>query len=133
MLQPYGTQIDRQGHFGVYQVAYTYASLKDLFGNYAQLKVKGITPYWSVHHGLTVSMHCADPDGNQLEFQVDAFDSTEEANAFMCGPTNAANPIGVECDPEEWLARIQAGAPLSDFLVRRVHEPRLPIRGARAG
>jgi hypothetical protein len=48
----------------------------------------------------------------------------------MCGPTNAANPIGVEYDPEEWLARMQAGAPTSDFLVRRVHEPMSPIRGA---
>jgi catechol-2,3-dioxygenase len=130
VLQPDGAETDRQGLIGVDHVAYTYASLDDLFENYAQLKAKGISPYWCVHHGVTVSMYYADPDGNQMEFQVDAFDSTEEANAFMCGPINAANPIGVEYDPEDWLARTRAGVPLPDFLVRRVHEPMSAIRGA---
>ena len=130
VLQPAGTDTDRQGLIGVDHVAYTYASLADLFENYAQLKAKGITPYWCVHHGVTVSMYYADPDGNQMEFQVDAFGSSEEANAFMCGPINTANPVGVEYDPDEWLARMRAGVPESEFLVRRVHEPASPIRGA---
>jgi catechol-2,3-dioxygenase len=133
VLQPNGTETDKQGLIGVDHVAYTYASLKDLFENYAQLKAKDITPYWCIHHGVTVSMYYADPDGNQMEFQVDTFGSNEEANAFMWGSINAANPIGVEYDPEEWLARMQAGAPLSVFLVRRVHEPMSPIRGAMEG
>jgi catechol 2,3-dioxygenase-like lactoylglutathione lyase family enzyme len=130
VLQPDGTETDKQGLIGVDHVAYTYGSVKDLLENYVYLKAKGIKPYWCIHHGVTVSMYYADPDGNQMEFQVDAFDSNEEANAFMCGPTNAANPIGVEYDPEEWLARMQAGVPTSDFLVRRGHEPMSPIRGA---
>jgi catechol-2,3-dioxygenase len=133
VLQPDGTETDKQGLIGVDHVAYTYASLQDLFENYTQLKAKGITPYWCIHHGVTVSMYYADPDGNQMEFQVDAFDSNEEANAFMCSPINAANPIGVEYDPEEWWRRMQAGAPVSDFLVRRVHEPMSPIRGVMEG
>ena len=112
-------QTDKQGLIGVDHVAYTHASLDGLLGNYVQLKKQEILPYWCIHHGVTVSMYYADPDGNQMEFQVDAFDSNEDANAFMSGPINAANPIGVEYDPEEWLARMQDGAPLSDFLVRR--------------
>jgi len=132
VLQPDGIETDKQGLVGVDHVAYTYASLSDLFENYEQLKAKGITPYWCVHHGMTISMYYADPDGNQMEFQIDTFDSSEEANVFMCGPINAANPIGVEYDPEDWLTRMRAGAPLSDFLVRRVHEPMSPIRGALA-
>ena len=132
VLQPGGSEADRRGLVGVDHVAYTYASLKDLFDNYEQLKASGITPYWCVHHGMTISMYYADPDGNQMEFQVDTFGSSEEANAFMCGPINAANPIGVEYDPEDWLAQMRAGAPLSDFLVRRVHEPMSPIRGVLA-
>jgi catechol-2,3-dioxygenase len=130
VLQPDGGETDKRGLIGVDHVAYTYASLNDLFENYAQLKAKGITPYWCVHHGMTISMYYADPDGNQMEFQVDTFGSSEEANTFMCGPINAANPIGVEYDPEDWLARMRAGAPLSDFLTRRIHEPMSPIRGA---
>ena len=132
VLQPGGSEADKRGLVGVDHVAYTYASLKDLFDNYEQLKTRGITPYWCVHHGMTISMYYADPDGNQMEFQVDTFGSSEEANAFMCGPINAANPIGVEYDPEDWLARMRAGTPASDFLVRRVHEPMSPIRGALA-
>ena len=40
---------------------------------------------------------------------------------------------GVEYDPEEWLARLRAGAPASEFLLRRTDEPVSPIRGSFAG
>ncbi len=66
------------------------------------------------------------------EFQVDAFDTAEESNEFMCGPVNAANPVGVEYDPEDWLAQIRGGTPASDLLNRQVHEPLSPIRGVLA-
>ncbi len=133
VLKPDAPETERRGLIGVDHVAYTYGSLEDLFENYDQLKAKGIKPYWCVHHGVTISMYYADPDGNQMEFQVDAFDSSEEANAFMCGPINAANPIGVEYDPEDWLAQTRGGKPFSDFLKRRTHEPMSPIRGALSG
>ena len=64
---------DKRAAVGVDHVAYTVASLTDLLGNYAELKARDIAPYWCVHHGLTASMYYADPDGNQMEFQVDAF------------------------------------------------------------
>ncbi len=44
VLQPGGTDADKQGLIGVDHVAYTYASLTDLFENYAQLRAKGIAP-----------------------------------------------------------------------------------------
>ena len=132
ILQPEGTETERHGMIGVDHVAYTYASLRDLFENYAQLKARGITPYWCVHHGVTVSMYYGDPDGNQMEFQVESYGSNEEANAFMAGPHFAGNPIGVEYDPDDWLARLRAGAPVSDFLLRQVNEPVSPIRGSIA-
>jgi catechol-2,3-dioxygenase len=130
VLQPDGSESEKQGLIGVDHVAYTYRSLEDLLENYEQLKAKGIKPYWCVHHGVTVSMYYADPDGNQMEFQVDAFGSSAEANDFMCGPIMAANPVGVEYDPEDWLTQIRAGKSASDFLMREVHEPISPIRGA---
>jgi hypothetical protein len=117
---------------GVDHVAYTYASLNDLFENYAQLKAQGITPYWCIHHGFTVSMYYADPDGNQRSSQVDSYASNEDANAFMGGPHFAANPIGVEYDPELWLTKLRAGTPASEFLLRRTDEPISPIRGSFA-
>ena len=75
-------------------------------------------------------MYYADPDGNQMEFQVDCFDSSEAANAYMEGPHFAANPIGVEFDPDEWLSRLRSGTPPSEFLVRSTDEPVSPIRGS---
>ncbi len=129
-LQPGGAETEKQGVIGVDHVAYTYSSLDDLLENYAQLKARGITPYWCVHHGITVSMYYADPDGNQMEFQVECFESNDDANAFMSGPGFAENPIGVEYDPEDWLAQKKSGAPITSRLLRQMHEPVSPIRGA---
>jgi hypothetical protein len=117
---------------GVDHVAYTYPSLSDLLANYSQLKECGIEPYWCIHHGITVSMYYSDPDGNQMEFQVDSYTSNEEANAYMAGPHFAANPIGVEFDPDGWLARLRDGTPPSELLLRRTDEPISPVRGFMA-
>jgi hypothetical protein len=120
-------------HAGVDHVAYTYASLRDLFETYDRLKNLGIRPYWCVHHGITVSMYYADPDGNQMEFQVDSFTSNEDANAFMEGPHFGENPIGVEYDPDALLARLRAGEPEQAMLPRTVHQPVSELRGSIAG
>jgi catechol-2,3-dioxygenase len=130
VVLPERTELDRRGRIGVDHVAYTYGSLNDLLENYAQLKQQGITPYWCIHHGVTVSMYYADPDGNQMEFQVDSYPSNEEANAFMESPHFAANPIGVEYDPDEWIERIRSGTPASEFLMRQSDEPISPIRSS---
>jgi catechol-2,3-dioxygenase len=130
VLAPGDAAQDRRGAVGVDHVAYTYGSIGELLENYAQLRDAGIRPYWCIHHGMTVSMYYADPDGNQMEFQVDAMASNDEANAFMASPRFALNPIGVEYDPEEWLARRRAGEPDASFLVRTVDLPVSPVRGA---
>ncbi|MFO1329404.1 MAG: VOC family protein [Rubrivivax sp.] len=129
VLQPEGGESERRGVIGVDHVAYTYASLDDLLDNYVQLKAQGIRPYWCIHHGITVSMYYADPDGNQMEFQVDCYADADQANAFMEGPDFAINPIGVEYDPEDWLRRRAAGTPVAELLPRTVHLPVSPIRG----
>ena len=131
-FQPDGTETERQGAIGVDHVAYTYASLRDLLENYARLKEEGISPYWCIHHGISASLYYADPDGNQMEFQVDSYKTSEEANAFMNAYWDA-NPLGVEFDPDDWLSRLRAGTPESEFLQRRVHEPVSPLRGEIVG
>ena len=45
VLQPEGTDTNTLGVIGVDHVAYTYASLRDLFETYAKLKERGILPY----------------------------------------------------------------------------------------
>jgi len=65
-----------------------------------------------------------------MEFQVDCFASNDDANAYMYGPHFSVYPIGVEYDPEAWLARMRAGAPPSDFMTRPVDLPVSPVRAA---
>jgi len=132
VLVPGGDASASRRPVGVDHVAYTYSSVADLLDNHARLKEHGIVPYWCVHHGVTASMYYADPDGNQIELQVDAFRTNEEANDFMRSMLGV-NPIGVEFDPEDWQARLRAGAAPEDFLVRRAHEPISPVRGYLGG
>ena len=128
LFQPDGIDTERQGAIGVDHVAYTYASLHDLLETYARLKAQGLVPYWCIHHGISVSLYYADPDGNQMELQVDSFETSEEATAFM-HDYFSQNPLGVEFDPDDWLARLRAGTPESEFLRRQTHEPVSPLRG----
>jgi catechol-2,3-dioxygenase len=131
LIDPNGGGPDDRGLIGVDHVAYTYASLADLFDKYTELKARGITPYWSVHHGITVSMYYGDPDGNQMEFQVDSFADNDDANALMYR-SFGINPVGVEFDPDEWLADLQSGTPASDLLARKTDLPVSPVRNARS-
>jgi catechol-2,3-dioxygenase len=105
-----------RGDVGVNHTAYTYASLGDLLENYARLKQSGITPYWPIHHGVTLSLYYQDPDGNRMEFQVDCL-TAEEANTYMLSDAFAANPVGVEIDPETLLAQYRSGVPVEQLLL----------------
>ena len=89
--------------------AFTYASLDDLFAQYERMKAKGVSPYWTINHGMTLSAYYRDPDGNQVETQVDAM-TMSEADAFMCGPLFATNPIGIDVNFDELVSRYRAGA-----------------------
>ncbi len=54
-------------------------------------------------------MYYHDPDGNDIETQVDNFESADEANAFMRSEFFEMNPIGTDFDPEELVKRLEAG------------------------
>jgi catechol-2,3-dioxygenase len=119
-----------RGQPGMDHVAYGYRSLTELLGKYVELKAQGVMPYWTIHHGITVSLYYADPDGNQMEFQTDSYASNDAANAFMHGPHFGTNPIGVEFDPELMLARLSAGESESALLLRSEHLPVSEVRGS---
>ncbi|KAK8108099.1 Glyoxalase/Bleomycin resistance protein/Dihydroxybiphenyl dioxygenase [Apiospora kogelbergensis] len=97
---------------GMHHVAFGFPTLTDLADAYeyrAAAPGGGIKPYWCVNHGVTMSMYYTDPDGNRIEFQVDLFDTAEEANAYMASSAFAENPIGVEFDPDEFVRRVRSG------------------------
>jgi hypothetical protein len=66
---------------------------------------------------MTLSLYYQDPDGNRLEFQVDCC-TVEEANTFMLSDAFAANPIGIEIDPEALLTKYREGVPVEHLLVQ---------------
>jgi catechol-2,3-dioxygenase len=72
VLKPDTPAVSGPGEIGVNHISYTYASAADLLETYARLKEQGLTPYWSVHHGFTLSFYYQDPDGNRIELQVES-------------------------------------------------------------
>jgi catechol-2,3-dioxygenase len=117
-FNPNGPGNGGRAEVGVNHVAYTYANIGDLLDTYVRLKQLSITPYWPIHHGVTLSLYYRDPDGNRMEFQVDCCASAEEARALMLSDAFAANPIGVEIDPEALLAQYRTGIPMEQLLVQ---------------
>lgn len=104
-----GLEEQKDGVAGFHHAAFTYDSLGDLMATYKRLRDLGIKPIFPINHGPTTSMYYRDPDGNQIELQVDNYDDIEDATAFFYSPAFAENPIGVEFDPEDLLRRVEAG------------------------
>jgi catechol-2,3-dioxygenase len=103
-------QVDKvRDSCGLEHIAFTYTGLTDLTLAYLQRKELGIHPIWSVNHGATTSIYYRDPDGNNLETQVDNFDTAEATNEFITSDEFRINPVGVDFDPVELIERIQAG------------------------
>ena len=100
---------------GVHHVAFTYSSLKDLVHTYERLKANDIEPSICIHHGATVSMYFLDPDRNQVELQIEVFDSPEKIDAFLKSGHFAKNPIGVHFDPEILIRRFHEGVPEAEI------------------
>jgi catechol-2,3-dioxygenase len=94
---------------GLDHVSFSYETLHDLAETYLQRKSLGIKPTWCINHGPTTSIYYKDPDGNSIETQVDNYESPEEANKFMTSNFFAENPIGTDFDPDELVARLNAG------------------------
>jgi catechol-2,3-dioxygenase len=100
---------------GLEHVAFTYADFDSLIATYERLASEDITPIAPIHHGMTLSMYYADPDGNQVELQVDTMNASE-AEAFMASDVFAANPIGIKFDPAEFAARRAGGESIESLL-----------------
>jgi catechol 2,3-dioxygenase-like lactoylglutathione lyase family enzyme len=109
---------------GLHHVAFTFRTLADLITTYVRLRDLGIKPVFVINHGPTTSLYYEDPDGNNIEFQIDNFESIEDATAFFYSPAFAENPVGVEFDPEVLLARFRSGEPEADLKRRPSSGPK---------
>ncbi len=84
---------------GMDHIAFTYASVGDLFHTYERLRDAGIAPFWPINHGVTLSLYYRDPEGNRIELQVDAFATMDEGKTYMRSDAFKTNPVGVVFDP----------------------------------
>ena len=95
---------------GMHHPAFEYASFDELMSTYVRLRGEGITPAICLDHGMTFSYYYADPDGNNVELQVDNFGDWAKSTEWMrTSPEFKANPIGQFLDPEQVIADHQAG------------------------
>lgn len=109
ILQVPGTGNKQQATCGLEHIAFTFSTLADLLLAYRQRKARNITPFWSVNHGPTTSIYYKDPDGNQLETQVDNYEDNAAADTFMKSKYFEENPIGTDFDPEDHITKLRAG------------------------
>lgn len=109
---------------GLAHMAFSFETLDDLLLAYQQRKARGIVPFWCVNHGPTTSIYYQDPDGNQVETQVDNFASAQEATAFMMSPEFAENPIGADFVPEELIEKLANGEDQRTLVKRAYVGPR---------
>ncbi|RVX75622.1 hypothetical protein B0A52_00975 [Exophiala mesophila] len=112
---------------GLEHIAFTYDNLEDLGLSYLQRKANGILPVWCVNHGPTTSLYYTDPDGNQLETQVDNFDNDEQVAKFLTSKEFAENPIGSDFDPEDMVKRIKSGESHESIKKRIEIGPRITV------
>lgn len=108
---------------GLEHVAFTYRNADDLFATYERLKDLGIEPYWTINHGPTLSFYYRDPDGNQIELQIDIFSDPADVNAWFASSDFPTNPIGVKFEPEDIIRRYRAGEMPARLFKRPVIDP----------
>jgi catechol-2,3-dioxygenase len=103
------------GEVGLHHVAFTFDPL-DLADHYEALKAKGIQPHRCVNHGMTTSMYYYDPDRNQVELLFDNFYTAREGREYMTSRSEGdKNPVGIDFDPDEMVARIRKGLDLTEL------------------
>jgi catechol-2,3-dioxygenase len=103
---------------GFYHAAFAYASLADLLDTAERLDGLGIAPWRAINHGPTISFYYEDPDGNDVELQVDRFEDPRDATAMMHSAAFRKNPLGVLVDRTALRAQLDAGLPLHEIMRR---------------
>lgn len=94
--------VDKPRTAGLHHVAFEYANFDQWVDNYERLKEEGIVPFMCLDHGVTMSMYYADPEGNGVEIQVDAFGDWGASKEWMWASREfAQDPIGQWFDPDK--------------------------------
>ena len=101
---------------GLHHFQFGVASLSELVAQYERMAAIDAAPHRAANHGQATSFYFRDPDRNIVEFSCPNFATNQEEEEFMAGPVFAANPSGLELDPERFVARFHAGDPKGELL-----------------
>ena len=121
---------DKDTRTGMHHSAFEYSSFEDLNSSYLRLKEAGITPALCLDHGMTLSYYYVDPDGNNIELQVDCFGSWEKSKEWMrTSEEFKANPIGAFVDPDRIAADHDEGMTFEEIHAKAMSGGYAPAEG----
>ena len=96
---------EKEAHTGMHHTAFEYETFDALNDSYLRLRDAGITPAICLDHGMTFSYYYADPDGNNVELQVDNFGDWSKSSEWMRNSVEfKEDPLGKFVDPERVAA-----------------------------
>ncbi len=122
---------DKENRAGMHHSAFEYASFDDLNSSYLRLKEAGITPALCLDHGMTFSYYYADPDGNNVELQVDNFGDWSKSKEWMqTSDEFKANPIGQFVDPDRVADDYSDGVSFEEIHAKAMAGEYAPDAGA---
>jgi catechol 2,3-dioxygenase len=102
--------VDKPHSAGLHHTAFEYATFDEWLDNYIRLRDLGYLPVICLDHGMTISMYYADPDGNGVEIQVDAFNDWKLSKEWMWASQEfSEDQIGPQFDPEKLIEARAAG------------------------
>ena len=107
---------------GVVHFAYAVETLEDLVNYYLRLKSHGILPHQCMNHGFTTSIYYLDPDGNEVEIQIDNFKDKESMNAWFATGAFDRNFVGFFFDPERMVELHRQGLPEDQILQKELYQ-----------
>lgn len=111
--------VDKPHTTGLHHTAFEYANFDQWLDNYIRLRDRGILPFLTLDHGMTMSIYYADPDGNGVEIQVDTFGDWDASKSWMYFSLEFAdNPIGTHFDPERLVEARDAGLSFREIHAR---------------
>ena len=94
-------------HLRVQHIAFEYESIDDLLGTYARLKSLGIMPVMAADETVGTSFYYVDPDGNNVELNVNNYGNEWTATEHM----RTSPAFGrAQVDPDKMIAARKAGA-----------------------
>jgi catechol-2,3-dioxygenase len=107
---------------GVVHFAFAVETLEDLVNAYLRLKAEDIVPHSCFNHGFTTSLYYLDPDGNEVELQVDNYKTRASMDAWFRTGAFDRDFVGVRFDPERMVELHREGVDEDHILQKALYK-----------